>query len=143
MYGVQFDRISVSNGLPSLSQCRLLGILATQDGQLQPLSQVDLSRRTGLSPMNITGLCERLSRDGWIRRAPKAGDRRVNEVRLLPASVTALEAAARADDGLTAKMMAGLSAAEKKKLYTLLDKVLIRLKEPELRDAPPSQPLAV
>lgn len=50
-----------------------------------PLSPTALARRAGLHPATITGILDRLQRDGWVTRDrdPQASDRRAVEVRAL------------------------------------------------------------
>jgi len=50
-----------------------------------PLSPSALARRAGLHPATLTGILDRLQRDGWISRdrEPNAADRRAVSVRAL------------------------------------------------------------
>jgi DNA-binding MarR family transcriptional regulator len=41
-----------------------------------PLSPSELCQRIGTSKANITGLLDRLVRDGWVTRTPSTDDRR-------------------------------------------------------------------
>ena len=47
--------------------------LVTRDG---PLSPSTLARRAGLHPATLTGILDRLERDGWIERGRDPSDRR-------------------------------------------------------------------
>ncbi|GIH21875.1 MarR family transcriptional regulator [Acrocarpospora phusangensis] len=67
-----------------------------------PLSPSALARRAGLHPATVTGIIDRLQRDGWVvrERAPEASDRRAVAVRALPDR-----------DGELAHLYQGLNAA--------------------------------
>jgi DNA-binding MarR family transcriptional regulator len=49
-----------------------------------PLSPSALARRAGLHPATMTGILDRLERDGWISRDRDPDDRRAVAVRALP-----------------------------------------------------------
>ncbi|WP_052852931.1 MarR family transcriptional regulator [Streptomyces avicenniae] len=59
-----------------------LEVLALQG----PLSPSALARRAGLHPATMTGVLDRLQRDGWVvrERDPQAADRRAVTVRAVP-----------------------------------------------------------
>ncbi|MFG2069999.1 MarR family winged helix-turn-helix transcriptional regulator [Micromonospora tulbaghiae] len=58
------------------------GLTATENKALDllarrgPLTSGDLARQLGLTPGAVTGLVDRLSRAGYVRRSPDATDRR-------------------------------------------------------------------
>ena len=49
-----------------------------------PMSPSELARRAGLHPATITGILDRLEKNGWIVRERDAADRRAVQVRALP-----------------------------------------------------------
>ncbi|MCU1525055.1 MAG: Transcriptional regulator, MarR family [Microbacteriaceae bacterium] len=49
-----------------------------------PLSPSALSRRAGLHPATMTGILDRLERNGWIARDREPSDRRAVLIRALP-----------------------------------------------------------
>ena len=120
-YGEQFDRLSRERIGLSRAQCRLLGVLAMHDDE-RPLSQVELAQRLDLSAMAVGGLCDRLEAAGWVYRQASANDRRMNEVRLAPSAEKALDAALTIGDGLHARALAHMTAAERAQLLILLGK---------------------
>ncbi|HEX7383748.1 MAG TPA: MarR family transcriptional regulator [Burkholderiaceae bacterium] len=126
LYGDLFDAAARSGIGLSRAQCRLLAVLAAEPPG-RALSQAALAERLGLSAMAVTTLCERMQAAGWLRRRPGAGDRRVNEVLLEPRAAKALDAALGLGDQLTARALAGLSAAERAQLVALLRKVRLEL----------------
>jgi len=121
LYGEHFDRLARERIGLSRAQCRLLGALAMH-GDERPLSQIELAHRLGLSAMGVATLCDRMAAAGWIRRQPSATDRRINEVHLEPRAEEALDAALSIGDTLLARVLAGLTAAERTQLLTLLGK---------------------
>ena len=50
-----------------------------------PLTMGEIAQRVGVSEKTITGVVDRLERDGYVQRERDAGDRRVVRVRLTPA----------------------------------------------------------
>jgi DNA-binding MarR family transcriptional regulator len=52
-----------------------------------PITAGDLARRVGLTSGAITGVIDRLERDGWVRRARDPGDRRKVIVEMVPGRV--------------------------------------------------------
>jgi len=61
-----------------------LGVLMSlwrEDG----LIVVELGRRAGLEPSSMTGLLDRMARDGLLRRSPDPADRRVHRIHLTEA----------------------------------------------------------
>ena len=69
-----------------------------------------------------TSLVDRMEAAGWVERRTSATDRRVNEIHLLPRAEGALDDALAVGDALHARALAGLGAAERKTLITLLQK---------------------
>jgi DNA-binding MarR family transcriptional regulator len=67
---------------------------------------------------------------GWIRRQPSETDRRVNEVVLQPQAMQALEQAIAVSDTVTAQALAGMSAADQKRLTDLLRQAHANLASP-------------
>ena len=77
----------------SLLTRRISGHLDLKDTDLQcldlidaqgPLSPSTLARLAGLHPATMTGVIDRLERDGWITRERDPGDRRGVLLRVLP-----------------------------------------------------------
>jgi DNA-binding MarR family transcriptional regulator len=121
LYSQQFDRAARERLGLSQAQCRLLAALAWHAGE-DPLSQAELAQKLGLTAMAVAGMCDRLAAAGWIERRAHPDDRRVNHLHIKPAARKALERAMVIGDDLSARALAGLSAAERAQLLALLGK---------------------
>ena len=119
LHSQQFDRLAREKLGLSQAQCRLLAALAWHEGE-QPLSQAELAQRLGLTAMAVAGMCDRLEEAGWIERRAHPEDRRVNRLHIKPAARKALERALAIGDELSARTLAGLTAAERAQLLALL-----------------------
>lgn len=86
------------------------------------ISMSEVSRRLMVSNGNVTGIAERLEKEGLICRRPRPGDRRSQVVRLTEAGRTAFEAMAVEHEGWIAAMLSGLSEEEVDQLHHLLGK---------------------
>jgi DNA-binding MarR family transcriptional regulator len=128
LYGRAFDQQARKQLGLSRAQCRLLGALASHDADT-PLTQTELADRLDLTPMGVTGLCDRMEASGWLRRRQSDTDRRANAIELLPAAHAPIDAAMALGDTLQARALAGLSAAERTQLMSLLRRVHANLSE--------------
>ena len=101
-------------------------VLATLRRQGKPyqLSPSRLSRAAMLTTGGTTNLLDRLERNGWVERRPNPDDRRGTLVRLTTAGRKLADQAIgpRLEDA--AESLASLSAAERKRLAKLLEKLL-------------------
>ncbi|QIN80093.1 MarR family transcriptional regulator [Rubrobacter marinus] len=86
------------------------------------LSMGEVSRRLMVSNGNVTGIAERLEREGLIVRRPMPGDRRSQIVRLTEAGRAAFEEMAVEHEAWIAGMLSGLSEGEVETLHHLLGK---------------------
>src|SRR3954453_17787915 len=120
-YSQQFDRLARERLGLSQAQCRLLDALAWHEG-MAPLSQAELAQKLGLTPMAVATMCDRLAAAGWIERRAHPEDRRINHLHIKPSARKALERAMAVGDELTTRALAGLSAAERTQLLSLLAK---------------------
>lgn len=84
------------------------------------LSQSELSLALGVSNPNITGLVDRLVRDGWVVRGPDPRDRRVTRNRLTVNAVAMLEQVIPGLNSVTASATQKIPDSEKVKLIELL-----------------------
>ena len=89
-----------------------------------PLSQADLGRRLGIDRSDMAAVVGELERSGWVQRVRDPDDRRRNVVSLTPDGEDALARMDTAVKRAQAQLLAPLSAAERKELTQLLDRVV-------------------
>ena len=106
----------------TLPRFDILAQLERHDG---PMSMGDLSRRLMVSNGNVTGLIDRLAREGLVDRTASPKDRRVQMVSLTGEGSKFFAEIAKDHRDWVGDMMAGLSAEE----ITTLHELLARLKE--------------
>ncbi|MDQ3923728.1 MAG: MarR family transcriptional regulator [Actinomycetota bacterium] len=95
---------------------------ALYDAPEEGLSMGEVSRRLKVSNGNVTGIVERLKKEGLIQRRTKPDDRRSQLVRLTDSGRTTFEEMAEAHEGWIASMLSGLSEKEVEQLKNLLGK---------------------
>lgn len=123
--GHRFDRLARQQLGLSRAQCRALWALDLHgDGGL---TQNELAEYLDTTPMAVAALCARMESAGWIRRHECPQDRRAKRVRLEPAARIPLEEAGRLADRLLDDVLADLSAAERRQLTGLLQRVHARV----------------
>ena len=134
LYGRQFDQLSrVELGL-SRAQCRLIGQVKYNESG-HPPTQAELAQHLDLTPMAVATLVDRMEAAGWITRRPSDTDRRANAIELQPRAEAALEKAFAVSDRVQEAALAGFSAAERKQLVGMLQRVRANL---QTSDAPES-----
>ena len=84
------------------------------------ISMGELSRRLMVSNGNVTGIAERLEREGLISRRPMPGDRRSQIVKLTGAGRATFEAMAAEHEAWISTMLSGLTEEEVDQLHHLL-----------------------
>ena len=126
LYGRQFDQLSRETLGLSRAQCRLIAQIANNDGD-RPWTQSELAQRLDLTPMAVATLVDRLETAGWIARRPSATDRRANAISLQPQAEAELEKAIAVSDRVQETALAGFSAAERKQLLAMLQRVRANL----------------
>ncbi len=87
-------------------------LMAQLDKVPDGMTLSDVSKRMMVSNGNVTGLVERLTKEGLIRREGVDGDRRVGVVTLTRAGRTAFARMAAAHEMWLAELFAGLDASE-------------------------------
>lgn len=92
--------------------------------QLEPnpagLKMNELSQRMMVTGGNVTGLTDQLEKKGYVAREAAADDRRTFIVRLTPAGRRIFAEMARVHETWVIELFAGLTAAEKERMYRLL-----------------------
>ncbi len=86
------------------------------------LSMGEVSRRLMVSNGNVTGIVERLDREGLVWRRTNPDDRRSQLVRLTASGCVAFEEMAKVHEGWIVSMLSGLSEGEAEQLKSLLGK---------------------
>lgn len=104
----------------TLPRFDFLAVLYRADGSL---TMGDVSRHLMVSNGNVTGVAERLERQGLIRRRPWAQDRRTWHVVLTDVGRGAFERMAMEHEDWIASLFGGLSDEESARLLTLLGKL--------------------
>ena len=100
------------------------------------LSMGELSRRLMVSNGNVTGVADRLAREGLVRRWSPPADRRSSRLALSARGRKVFAAMAKAHQGWIEEMLTGLNPAERDSLMALLAKVKLSIgSEGEGRDA--------
>jgi DNA-binding MarR family transcriptional regulator len=128
LYGRQFDQMSREQLGLSRAQCRLISQVASNDGD-RAWTQADLAQQLDLTPMGVATLCDRMEAAGWIVRRPSATDRRANSIELRPQAEVALDKAIAVSDAVQESALAGFSAAERKQLLAMLQRVRANLQQ--------------
>lgn len=109
-------------------------LLAQLDRAPDGLAMGELSERMMVSNGNITGLTDRLVREGLVKRSIAEHDRRSSHVRLTPAGKRAFDAMTPTHEAWVEAMMTDLNRAELQQLMQLLG----RLKQSARAHAPAS-----
>jgi len=126
LFGRQFDQLSRESLGLSRAQCRLIGQVASNEGD-RPWTQAELAQQLDLTPMAVATLIDRMEAAGWLTRRPSATDRRANAIELEPKSYDALEKAIAVSDRVQDLALTGFSAAERKQLLAMLQRVRANL----------------
>jgi DNA-binding MarR family transcriptional regulator len=104
----------------SLAKLGVLRVLA-EGGEALPLSE--LAGKLGCVRSNMTQLIDRLEKDGWVRRAADADDRRVQRATLTPAGRRVYTAGKRVLAAEERAVAAALSGADTAALDRMLGRI--------------------
>lgn len=103
-------------------------VLAELEYMKKALTMTELSTRLMVSNGNITGVVDRLVRDGYVERKPANGDRRVNLIELTDKGISEFKQMARQHEAWVSDVFEGLDIKDIYKMTTLLSKTNDRLK---------------
>lgn len=109
---------------------------ARRCGSTPSMSPAELAERTGVTRATMTGLVDTLERDGFVKRQPATGDRRMVSVRITPQGEQLLAQILPEHFRQMAWLMAPLPETERKTLVELLTKILSRAAEPVAKPEP-------
>lgn len=93
------------------------------------LKVIELGRRAGLEPSTMTGLIDRMERDGLVRRVPDPEDRRVQRIHLTEFGRTVRDVVASNVDRVMAQILAGIDEKDIAHLKETLRKLLANVQE--------------
>lgn len=105
-----------------------LGVLLSlwsEDG----LKVIELARRAGLEPSTMTGLLDRMERDGLLGRSASSDDRRVQQVHLTEYGQRIRKPALRAVDITLEKVFQGIPKEDLDRTKEVLRRVLANIHE--------------
>ena len=106
----------------------LLNVIGAREGAIQ----LELGSVLGVDRSTMVSLIDQLESAGLARRRPSATDRRAREIAITPKGRRLLQRARGLSSQVEDEILAGLTAAERRKLLTLLRRAL---------DSAPAQPL--
>jgi MarR family transcriptional regulator, transcriptional regulator for hemolysin len=118
----EFDRRAQTIGL-TRSQWFVLAFLLREDG----VQQQRLAELMELTPITMTGLLDRLERDGWVERRPDPDDRRAKRIYLTKKVLPVLKKIRALGKEVRESAVAGLTETEQQNLIALLLKVRTNL----------------
>ncbi len=95
------------------------------------LKVTELGRRAGLEPSTMTGLIDRMERDGLVQRVFDPSNRRELKIHLTDAGRAIKDTVASTVDRILEKILTGLSADEIEQMKGTLRKVLMNVHEEE------------
>jgi DNA-binding MarR family transcriptional regulator len=97
----------------------------------EPVSQLELSRRTGIDPSTMVARMDMLDQHGLVERIRSANDRRNYEIRLSPKGRELLAELQQKAAERGERFFAPLTPQERKQLHELLAKLAAGLDEAE------------
>jgi DNA-binding MarR family transcriptional regulator len=92
-----------------------------------PLTMGELARRLGVTEKTVTGVVDRLEREGHLLRERSASDRRVVRCRLTPDGQQTWQKLDRFMAQSMGQMLGVLDAGDRKALFRILEKLLRRM----------------
>ncbi|WP_173931868.1 MarR family transcriptional regulator [Chelativorans sp. Marseille-P2723] len=95
-------------------------VMSALHRQPEGMLMSDLSRFLLVSNGNVTGIVDRLVRDGYLTRTRREGDKRTSVVRLTEAGAAFFEKMAAAHEQWIAELLPGIDTAEVHELSKLL-----------------------
>jgi len=99
------------------------------------LKVIDLGRRAGLEPSTMTGLLDRMERDGLVERRTDPADRRVLKIFLTESGVKARDTVVAIVDRTLAGIFSCVDEKEIEALKALMRRVLVNLREEKIDES--------
>jgi DNA-binding MarR family transcriptional regulator len=100
-------------------------------GQDGALTMGELARRLGVSEKTVTGVVDRLEREGHVQRERVTLDRRVVQCRLTPAGQEACQRLDRLLHEAILEVMALLDSSDRQALFRIIEKLVGRMDPPQ------------
>jgi MarR family 2-MHQ and catechol resistance regulon transcriptional repressor len=121
----------------NLTGAQFNALLVLRDARPDGLPLSEVGRRLVVTKANVTGLIDRLERQGLVQRDPGASpeDRRITHARLTEKGMALLEEALPRRRQVLAQTFAGLTPEEKTQLIGLLTRLRRALREAGRADA--------
>jgi DNA-binding MarR family transcriptional regulator len=102
-----------------LAECKVLTYLQRNAG----ISQIGLADLTGVEPMSLVRILDRMEADGLIERRPHPTDRRARQLFLKDKAQVTLDQLWKLSDATRAQALAGIKAEERQVLIELLERI--------------------
>jgi len=96
-------------------------------GEDGPLTMGELARRVAVTEKTVTGIVDRLERDGHLARERDAGDRRVVRTRLTPRGEEAYRRIDGEIHGSVQRLLGLLDAQDRRALLRIVERIIERL----------------
>jgi MarR family transcriptional regulator for hemolysin len=103
----------------TLSEAKVLTYLGRNSG----LSQIQLAELTGIEPMSVVRILDRMEADNWIERRPHPTDRRARQLHLKTKALSKVDQIAKLSAQMQAQSLVGFKAEERTALVDLLLRV--------------------
>lgn len=95
------------------------------------LKMAELARNAGLDPSTLTGLLDRMERDGFVLRAPDPEDRRALKIQLTESGAAIQRTAKNLVDKTLSMLFDGIDEQEINRTNEVLKQVMINVKGEE------------
>lgn len=126
---------------PLVASCAATGLTPPQVhallwlGHDGPLTMGELARRVAVTEKTVTGLADRLERDGHLARERDPADRRIVRVRVTARGLEVSRAIERGVHEALARVLRLLDPADRRDLFRILDRIADRLSPPPAKPA--------
>jgi MarR family transcriptional regulator for hemolysin len=114
----------------SLAQCKALVYISKNQG----ISQIRLAELSGIEPMSLVRMLDRMEADGSIERRAHPADRRARQLYLKDKAQPTLEQIWKIGDEVRAETLAGFKADERNLLLDLLERAHANLLEAKVEE---------
>lgn len=92
----------------------------------------ELGKRAGLEPSSMTGLLDRMERDGLVKRKPDPHDRRANQIHLTQKGVDAKNPTAKVVSTTLEKVLSTIAEKDVETAKNVLHTILLNCRKEEI-----------